>query len=132
MNTTLDRVVVGDGPYLSELKEKYPHVTFTGVMHGKELAEYYRNASCFVFPSKTDTFGVVMIESMACGTPVAAYPVTGPLDVIDQGVTGSMRDSLDDAVQDALMLDRKSVWSSSKKWTWENCAKQFLSYLTQK
>ena len=123
------KVVVGDGPYLNELKDKYPDVTFTGVKHGKPLAESYRQATCFVFPSRSDTFGVVMIESMACGTPVAAYPVTGPLDVIEEGVTGCMNEDLFQAIQDACNLDRGTVYEGSLKWTWRNCAKQFLSHL---
>ena len=132
LDTTLDKVLVGDGPYLEELKKKYPHVQYAGVKHGAELAEYYKNAACFVFPSRTDTFGVVMIESMACGTPVAAYPVTGPLDVIDQDITGCMDVDLAEAVHNTIQLDRKTVWAHSKKWTWKNCAKQFVDYLAQK
>ena len=123
---------MGDGPYRKELEAKYPDVIFTGVKRGKDLAEFYANADVFVFPSRTDTFGVVMIESMACGTPVAAYPVTGPLDVIDQDVTGCMDDDLAQAVYYATQLDRQVVQNHSKKWTWENCAKQFLNYLAQK
>ena len=129
LETGFDKVLVGDGPYLEELKKKYPYVTYTGVKHGKELAEYYSNAKCFVFPSKSDTFGVVMIESMACGTPVAAYPVTGPLDVIDFGKTGYMSDSLEDAVDKCLDLNRSLVWEYSKKWTWEESANQFRKSL---
>lgn len=132
MDTPLEKIVVGDGPYLEELKQKYADIHFVGVMHGKKLVEYYRNAACFVFPSKADTFGVVMIEAMACGTPVAAYPVTGPLDVIDPGITGVMDNNLINAVHKCVELDRKAVCEHSKKWTWENCAKQFLSYLAQK
>ena len=82
-----------------------------------------------MFPSKSDTFGVVMIESMACGTPVAAYPVTGPLDVIDFGKTGYMSDSLEDAVDKCLDLNRSLVWEYSKKWTWEESANQFRKSL---
>ena len=129
LKTNMPKVVVGDGPYLSELKNKYSDVTFVGVKHGEQLAECYRQASCFVFPSRTDTFGVVMIEAMACGTPVAAYPVTGPLDVIEQGITGFMHNDLDVAIQKAMDIDRSTVYEGSLKWTWENCAKQFLDYL---
>ena len=129
LETDMPKMVVGDGPYLNELKNKYPDVTFVGVKHGSQLAECYRQASCFVFPSRTDTFGVVMIEAMACGTPVAAYPVTGPLDVIEQSVTGFMHDNLTTAIDKAIKLDRNTVYQGSLKWTWENCAKQFLGYL---
>ena len=126
------KIIVGDGPYRKALEAKYPDVIFTGVKRGKDLAEFYANADVFVFPSRTDTFGVVMIESMACGTPVAAYPVTGPLDVIDQGMTGIMHDDLAQAIYNATQLDRQVVWSHSKKWTWESCAEQFASSLKLK
>ena len=75
------KYVVGDGPYRAELEEKYPDVKFVGYKTGKDLAYYYANADVFVFPSQWETFGIVMIEAMACGTPVAAFPVQGPLDV---------------------------------------------------
>jgi glycosyltransferase involved in cell wall biosynthesis len=122
-------VIVGDGPYRKELERKYPYVHFTGVLKGEALAEWYRKADCFVFPSKADTFGVVMIESMACGTPVAAYPVTGPVDVIDSGVNGYMSDDLKVAVSQCLLLNRTTVYDSSKKYTWEECYRQFKEIL---
>lgn len=122
-------MIVGDGPYRKELEAKYPNVIFTGVKRGKSLAEFYANADVFVFPSKSDTFGVVMIESMACGTPVAAFPVTGPTDVIEPGVTGYMHDNLITAINQCLALDRKKVATASMKWTWGNCAAQFLKSL---
>lgn len=115
------KIVVGDGPYRKELEEKYPDVKFVGVKRGQELADYYSMADVFVFPSREDTFGIVMIEAMACGTPVAAYPVTGPIDVIDQGATGFMDDSLVVAIDQCLKLDCAVVNDKSKKWTWENC-----------
>jgi glycosyltransferase involved in cell wall biosynthesis len=83
----------------------------------------------FVFPSKSDTFGVVNIESIACGTPVAAYPVTGPNDIIVEGVNGSLSENLSKAVEKCLYLDRESVYNSSKSWTWENCYNQFSNIL---
>ena len=126
------KIIVGDGPYRKELEAKYPDVIFTGVKRGKSLAEFYANADVFVFPSRTDTFGVVMIESMACGTPVAAYPVTGPLDVIEQSVTGYMDNDLALAINKCLELDREQVHYNSLKWTWFNCAQQFLSSLQSK
>lgn len=115
------KIVVGDGPYRQELEEKYKDVEFVGVKRGNELAEYYANSDVFVFPSKEDTFGIVMIEAMATGTPVAAYNVTGPKDVIDQYETGFMDDSLSIAIDHCLDLDREDVYEKSKKWTWENC-----------
>jgi len=122
-------VIVGDGPYRKELERKYPHVYFPGMLKGEALAKWYRQADCFVFPSKADTFGVVMIESMACGTPVAAYPVTGPIDVIQQGVTGYMNDDLKTAVEHCLLLDRDQVYKASKHYTWEECYRQFKEIL---
>ena len=123
------KMIVGDGPYRKELEAKYPDVIFTGVKRGSDLADYYANADVVVFPSKSDTFGVVMIESMACGTPVAAFPVTGPTDVIEQGVTGHMDHNLKLAIDKCLTLDREQVYFNSLEWTWTNCAAQFINSL---
>jgi glycosyltransferase involved in cell wall biosynthesis len=123
------KVVVGDGPYRRELEKKYSDVKFVGLKKGQELAKFYQNADVFVFPSKADTFGVVIIESLACGTPVAAYPVTGPIDIITPNVNGCMSDNLADAVNKCLTLDRKAVEQSSLDYTWENCYKQFVEIL---
>jgi glycosyltransferase involved in cell wall biosynthesis len=123
------KILVGDGPYLQTLKKKYPDVLFVGKKTGKELGDYYRKASVFVFPSKADTFGVVNIEALACGTPIAAYPVTGPKDIIEEGVNGYLSDDLSDAIQKCLDLDREAVYISSIKWTWENCYEQFVNIL---
>ena len=114
------KIMVGDGPMLEEYKAEYPSVEFVGAKRGVELGDYYRMADVFVFPSRWETFGLVMIEAMACGTPVAAYPCQGPLDVVDEGVTGCLNDELKQAVNDALMLDRTKVWQGSARWTWEN------------
>jgi glycosyltransferase involved in cell wall biosynthesis len=92
---------------------------FTGFRTGKDLAKYYAMADVFVFPSRWETFGIVMIEAMACGTPVAAFPCQGPEDVIDEGVTGCMNDELKQAIKDALMLNRDKVWQGSGRWTWD-------------
>ena len=113
------KIMVGDGPMLEEYKTKYPSVEFVGAKRGKELGDYYRMADVFVFPSRWETFGLVMIEAMACGTPVAAYPCQGPLDVVDEGVTGCMREDLKLAVDAALLLDRNKVLEGSNRWTWE-------------
>lgn len=125
------KIMVGDGPMLETYKKKYPDVEFVGFKTGEELANYYRMANVFVFPSKWETFGIVMIEAMACGTPVAAYPADGPLDVIDEGVTGCMNDELKQAVKDALMLDRNLVWQGSQRWSWENAWKIFKKNLVK-
>ena len=126
------KVMVGDGPMLEEYKFKYPNVEFVGYKTGIELGDYYRKADVFVFPSQWETFGLVMIESMACGTPVAAYPVQGPLDVIDEGITGCMNLELKQAVKDALMLDRSQVWAGSQRWTWERAWEIFRDNLVDK
>lgn len=126
-NTKL--TVVGDGPYRKELEKRYPHVKFVGKKLGKTLAKFYQDADVFVFPSKVDTFGVVIIEALATGTPVAAYPVTGPNDIIEQGVNGFLHNDLTHAVTECLKLDREKVYNSSKHWTWENCYLQFIDFL---
>lgn len=124
------KMVVGDGPHLAELKKRYgDSVIFTGMLRGHELAHAYACADVFVFPSKADTFGVVMLEAMACGTPVAAYPVTGPLDVIEHGATGYMDADLKVAVEKALTLDRGRILEYSEHWSWRECAEQFLDSL---
>lgn len=124
------KIMVGDGPMLEHYKKKFPTVNFVGSKQGQELASYYQTADCFVFPSKWDTFGLVQIEAMACGTPVAAFPVQGPLDVIDQNVTGIMSEDLTEAVNLALTLDRNSVYEESKYWSWEAAWQIFRDSLT--
>jgi glycosyltransferase involved in cell wall biosynthesis len=114
------KTIVGDGPMLETYKKQYPYVNFVGAKRGAELAHYYQQADVFVFPSRWDTFGLVMIEAMACGTPVAAYPVQGPLDVIDQDVTGYMDEDITIAIKKSLDLDRESVYKFSMKWDWGN------------
>jgi glycosyltransferase involved in cell wall biosynthesis len=113
------KVMVGDGPMLETYRKAYPDVEFTGYLTGKPLADRYRAADVFVFPSRWDTFGLVMIEAMACGTPVAAFPVQGPLDVIDPGVDGVMDNVLMFAVEECLTLDRAAVYCNSQRWTWD-------------
>jgi glycosyltransferase involved in cell wall biosynthesis len=124
-----DIVVVGDGPYRTELQRRMPNAQFVGYKSGSELADYYQQADVFVFPSRTDTFGLVMIEAMSLGTPVAAFPVRGPLDVIESGTTGVMDESLYLAVKSALELDREEVKKASEVWTWEACWKIFQDNL---
>ena len=122
--------MVGDGPMLETYKKRYPDVEFVGFRTGTELAEYYANADVFVFPSRWETFGIVMIEAMACGTPVAAYPVQGPEDVIDEGITGCMNLDLKQAVTDCLFLNRQKVWEGSQRWSWERAWAIFRDNLT--
>jgi len=129
-NTEWDCVVVGDGPARASLEKKYPNVEFVGYKHGKELAKWYAGADVKVFPSRVDTFGLVMIEAMSCGTPVAGFPCRGPVDVIDQGVTGYMHESLEVAVQQCLKLDTDTIKRTAKqKFTWSKCAEIFANNL---
>ena len=126
------KIVVGDGPYRAELEKKYPDVLFTGAKFGEELAMYYANADVFVFTSQTDTFGIVIIEALACGTPVAAYPVPGPIDILEQGVTGYMSTNLKNNIDNCLKLNRKVVESASQAWSWNNCWQIFRDNLIEK
>jgi glycosyltransferase involved in cell wall biosynthesis len=126
------KFMVGDGPMLEEYKAQYPDVKFVGAKRGLELAKYFAMADVFVFPSRWETFGLVMIEAMACGTPVAAYPCQGPLDVVDEGVTGCMNEDLVQAVNDALLLDRSKVLAGSQRWTWERAWDIFRDNLVDK
>ena len=123
------KIVVGDGPYKAELTQRYPDVEFVGAKTGRALAEYYANADVFVFPSKTDTFGVVIIESLASGTPVAAYPVPGPKDILEEGITGYMSPCLSDAVKICLGYNRDRVIDASQRWTWDHCWQIFRDNL---
>jgi len=123
--------MVGDGPMRETYQKQYPNVEFVGFKTGKELAEYYQLADVFVFPSRWETFGIVMIEAMACGTPVAAYPCQGPIDVIDQNLTGFMHLDLKQAVDQALLISRQTVYENSFKWSWENTWQIFKNNLTK-
>ena len=124
------KIMVGDGPMLETYRKRYPDVHFTGFKTGVDLARYYANAEVFVFPSRWETFGIVMIESMACGTPVAAYPCQGPEDVVDEGVTGCIRGNLKNAVDAALKLDRDQVLVGSQRWSWMRAWEIFRDNLT--
>jgi glycosyltransferase involved in cell wall biosynthesis len=123
------KIMVGDGPMLETYKKQYPDVTFTGFKIGVELSRYYANAEVFVFPSRWETFGIVMIEAMACGTPVAAYPCQGPEDVIEPGVTGFVNESLADAVSGCLQLSRDQVLAGSQRWSWQHAWEIFRDNL---
>jgi glycosyltransferase involved in cell wall biosynthesis len=125
------KIIVGDGPSLKSLQEQYPDVEFVGYKFGKELVEFYQNADVFVFPSKVDTFGNVILEAMACGTPAAGFPVTGPIDQIQNGVNGYIDEDLELAVEMSLDISRQSVYNSVKNKNWQNSAKSFLDYVTK-
>jgi glycosyltransferase involved in cell wall biosynthesis len=125
-----DITIVGDGPILKNLKQKYKKVNFVGYKFGKELTEYYGKNDIFCFPSLTDTFGIVIIEALCNGLPVAAYHVTGPQDIIEYGITGYMvqtGNDLSKAIEMCRSLNNAEVQSISiSKWTWENCYDIFL------
>lgn len=122
------KVVVGDGPARASLEAKFPEAHFMGKRTGVELAGFYAGADVFVFPSKTDTFGLVMIEALACGTPVAAYPVAGPVDIVTEDV-GALRDDLATAIDAALQRDRQQCSEFGMQFTWEAATRQFRSGL---
>lgn len=121
--------VAGVGPALKGLQARYPDVNYLGVLNQHELAEAYASADVFVFPSKTDTFGLVLLEAMACGLPVAAFPVTGPIDVIDDPRAGVLHDDLRTACLSALELKREDVAHFARRYSWRAAAEQFCSHL---
>jgi len=135
------KVVVGDGPSLEAMRARYPQARFLGALAGENLAAAYRAADCFVFPSRTDTFGLVVIEALASGVPVAACPVAGPIDILGphgRGAEGTMPATfaaLDDdiaaAMRLAVMLDRKAAAVFGARFTWERATDQFLAALSQ-
>jgi glycosyltransferase involved in cell wall biosynthesis len=123
--------IVGDGPYRKHLQEKYPGVEFVGYKYGSDLANYYSMADVFCFPSMVDTFGIVIIEALSVGTPVAAYPVQGPMDILEQGKTGYMHENLAIAIENCLELDRALIKEHSKMWSWSNCWNIFKNNLVE-
>jgi len=125
------KVVVGGGPQLASLQREYPNTIFTGPRYGEALARAYSGADVFVFPSLTDTFGLVILEALACGTPVAAFPVTGPKDVLigNDGKIGAIDADLQRAALDALTADRAACRTHAERYSWRACAETFLSHL---
>jgi glycosyltransferase involved in cell wall biosynthesis len=130
------KVVVGDGPSLEDLRRRYPDAVFLGPLSGEILASAYRSADCFVFPSKTDTFGLVVIEALASGVPVAAYPVAGPVDILGREGRGPhgdfpdrigvLDDDLSRAITGALELDRGSAAAFGARHSWDRATDQFV------
>lgn len=141
-DTPGSKIVVGDGPALEGLKAKYPDVCFMGAQYGEDLAQFYANADVFVFPSKTDTFGLVLIEALAAGTPVAAYPVQGPVDVLGPDGRGpfpdwhkqiaALDDTLQTAIKKALSLNREDCTAFAQFYDWPTVARQFVDALRVK
>ncbi len=123
------KVVVGDGPMRQELMQRFPDAVFLGERHHDELAAIYSAADVFVFPSRTDTFGLVMLEALSCGVPVAAYPVPGPLDVIGDAPVGVLDQDLQTAALRALTIDRDACRVFAARMTWDRCARMFLDNL---
>jgi glycosyltransferase involved in cell wall biosynthesis len=133
------KVIVGDGPARAALAAQYPDAIFMGTRKGAELASIYASADVFVFPSKTDTFGLVILEALACGVPVAAYPVQGPLDIIGlEGLglsnelpkpVGALNEDLSAAIDTALTLDRNVAADYGAQYCWDKCTEQFLNGL---
>jgi glycosyltransferase involved in cell wall biosynthesis len=122
--------VVGVGPALKTIRARYPTVNYLGLLDQHELAQVYAAADVFVFPSRTDTFGLVLLEAMACGLPVAAYPVTGPLDVLgDAPTAGILHADLRSACLDALKLRREDAAAHARRFSWRAATEQFLSHL---
>jgi glycosyltransferase involved in cell wall biosynthesis len=124
------KVVIGEGPQEGELRRRYPDVRFLGSLHGKTLAAHIAAADVFVFPSLTDTFGVVQLEALACGVPVAAFPVTGPRDVIGNNPVGMLSDDLREACMGALRMSRETCRNFALGHSWERSAQQFVGNLS--
>lgn len=123
------KMVVGDGPDLPRLRGRFPGVHFLGVRTGEALAEIYAGADAFVFPSRTDTFGNVILEALASGCPVAAFPVTGPRDIFGTGRGGVLSEDLRAACIDALAQSRTEAREHALAYSWEECAQQFLDHV---
>jgi glycosyltransferase involved in cell wall biosynthesis len=121
------KVVIGDGPARAELETRYPRAHFLGYRENGDLAAHLASADCLVFPSRTDTFGLVMLEAMASGVPVAGFPVPGPVDVIRNGINGWVDQNLCNAALRALEVDRRSCRRFAEAYSWENCSRQFLA-----
>jgi glycosyltransferase involved in cell wall biosynthesis len=124
------KYVVGEGPQLESLRAKYPQVKFVGAKKGQELSNYYAAADVFVFPSLTDTFGLVVLEALASGVPVAAYPVVGPRDIIEGSGAGCLDEDLKTAVQNALTISPQVCRDHALKYSWQVSAQQFVKNLS--
>ncbi len=123
------KVVVGDGPQRTALQRRFPAAHFVGERHGEPLARTYAGADAFVFPSRTDTFGLVLLESLACGTPVAAFPVTGPKDVLGGAPVGALDEDLRAAALRTLGADRAACRAHAERFSWAACVDGFVSRL---
>lgn len=129
LDTPGTKYVVGDGPQLAELKRRFPDARFPGPKYGEELAQYYAAADVFVFPSRTDTFGLVLLEALACGVPVAAFPVQGPLDIIGGCDAGCLDEDLGRATQEALRIPSEVCRAHALTFSWHETSEQFAQQL---
>jgi glycosyltransferase involved in cell wall biosynthesis len=125
------KLVIGQGPSEAALRRRFPDAKFLGMLEGRTLAGYLAAADAFVFPSRTDTFGVVQLEALACGVPIAAYPVTGPKDVVGDNPIGVLHDDLRQACMGALGISRKACRAFALTRSWETSARQFLGHINQ-
>lgn len=123
------KIVIGDGPERARLQAQYPEAVYAGFRFGTDLAAHLAAADVLVFPSLTDTFGLVNLEAMACGVPVAAYPVTGPIDVVEDGVTGALDADLGKAAERALLLDPRACRARARQSSWDACTREFEANL---
>lgn len=123
------KVVIGDGPAMKAMRARFPAVEYLGFKRGAELAAHLAAGDVFVFPSRTDTFGVVMLEAMACGLPVAAFPVAGPKDVVRPGKTGALHEDLRTACREALTMHPSDCRAQALEYSWSRCAAMFLDNL---
>jgi len=123
------KYVIGDGPALEEYRKKYHDVHFTGMKKGEELAALVAASDVFVFPSLTDTFGVVLLEAIACGVPIAAFPVTGPKFLVKNGINGYVSDDLKEAALEALKIHPRTCRKTAEPYSWDACTQQFLNNL---
>ena len=131
LDLEVEKWVVGDGPSLEKLKARYPDAVYFGMKTKEELPDFYRKADVFVFPSRTDTFGLVLLEAMACGLPVAAYPVTGPVDVVGSSGAGVLDDDLGKACREALDISRQKVQRHAETFSWQAATSIFAEHLVK-
>lgn len=129
LDTPGTKYIVGDGPQLADLKSRYPNVRFPGAKYGEELAQYFAAADVFVFPSRTDTFGLVLLEALASGVPVAAFPVQGPLDIIGGSDAGCLDTDLGRAIRTALTIPAENCRAHAMKFSWHETSEQFAQHL---
>lgn len=129
LNLPGTKLVVGDGPQLAELRARYPDTYFAGARSGEVLARYYASADVFVFPSRTDTFGLVILEALASGLPVAAYPVPGPRDILGDRLVGCLHPDLETAIRQALLIPRQRCRAFAERYSWNASAATFASLL---